>query len=119
MDDLPFPFRSAAAFESTIRAPVTSTFIPETAVRKLATPKVLTKIGTIIDPMTDEVLISTAKRNKETEEKMELENEKKPAPVKYQKRKKPAPTATPTKRSKMPKNQWHITDRPTTKSLKK
>nr|SVE73640.1 EOG090X08JJ [Daphnia atkinsoni] len=119
VDDLPFPFRSAAAFESTIRAPVTSTFIPETAVRKLATPKVLTKIGTIIDPMTDEVLISTAKRNKETEEKMELENEKKPAPVKYQKRKKSAPTATPTKRSKMPKNQWHITDKPATKSLKK
>ena len=73
MNDLPFPFRSAAAFESTIRAPVTSTFIPESAVRKLAAPKVLTKIGTVIAPMTDKVLISTVNRKKE----LELEDDKK------------------------------------------
>nr|SVE75839.1 EOG090X08JJ [Daphnia hispanica] len=119
VNDLPFPFRSAAAFESTIRAPVTSTFIPETAVRKLATPKVLTKIGTIIAPMTDEVLISTAKRNKETEDEMELEDTRKSTAGKYQKRKKSALTPHPTKKSKMRNNQWQITDKPVAKSLKK
>ncbi|XP_045025807.1 LOW QUALITY PROTEIN: U3 small nucleolar RNA-associated protein 14 homolog A-like [Daphnia magna] len=109
VNDLPFPFRSAASFEYKIRAPVTSTFIPETAVRKLAAPKVLTKIGTIIAPMTDDVLISAAKRNKETQDKMELENRKKPTPGKYQKRKKSSLITKPTKKSKIQKNQWQIT----------
>ncbi|XP_057369846.1 U3 small nucleolar RNA-associated protein 14 homolog A-like [Daphnia carinata] len=119
VNDLPFPFRSAAAFESTIRAPVTSTFVPESAVRKLTAPKVLTKIGTVITPMTDEVLISAAKRNKETEDTMELENSKKPTPGKYQKRQKSQLTTKPTKRSKIQKNQWQITDTSATNSLKK
>nr|SVE71131.1 EOG090X08JJ [Daphnia similis]SVE71763.1 EOG090X08JJ [Daphnia similis]SVE72390.1 EOG090X08JJ [Daphnia similis] len=119
VNDLPFPFHSAAAFEYKIRAPVTSTFIPETAVRKLAAPKVLTKIGTIIAPMTDEVLISAAKRNKETEDTIELENSKKPTSGKYQKRKKSSLIPKPTKKSKIQKNQWQITDTPATNSLKK
>nr|SVE78316.1 EOG090X08JJ [Daphnia lumholtzi] len=119
VNDLPFPFRSAASFEYKIRAPVTSTFIPESAVRKLAAPKVLTKIGTVIAPMTDEVLISAAKRNKETEDEMELENSKKATSGKYQKRKKSSLTTKPTKKSKIQKNQWQITDTPSTNSLKK
>nr|SVE86835.1 EOG090X08JJ [Daphnia similis] len=119
VNDLPFPFHSAASFEYKIRAPVTSTFIPESAVRKLAAPKVLTKIGTVIAPMTDEVLISAAKRNREKEDKMELENSKKPTPGKYQKRKKSSLTTKPTKKSKIQKNQWQITDTPSTNSLKK
>nr|SVE84338.1 EOG090X08JJ [Daphnia pulex] len=119
VDDLPFPFRSAAAFETTIRAPVTSTFIPETAVRKLAAPKVITKIGTVIAPMTDEVLISTTNRNKESDDKMELENVKKSSQVKDKKRKRSELTATPPNKRKVRKNEWKITDKPAAKSLKK
>lgn len=119
VDDLPFPFRSAAAFETTIRAPVTSTFIPETAVRKLAAPKVITKIGTVIAPMTDEVLISTTNRNKESDDKMELENVKKSSQVKDKKRKRSELTATPPNKRKVRKNEWKITDKPAAKSLRK
>nr|CAG4641809.1 EOG090X08JJ [Eurycercus lamellatus] len=73
VNDLPFPFKSAAAFESTIRAPVTSTFIPESASRKLTAPKVISKIGTIIAPMDEEAIISTATRTEETEDDQQLQ----------------------------------------------
>jgi len=68
VNQLPFPFRSVSAYESMIRAPVTSTFIPQTAVRKLAEPKIIKKIGTVIEPMTEEVLISTAKHEADSAE---------------------------------------------------
>ena len=58
---MPFPFRSAAAFESTIRAPVTSTFIPQTAALKLAAPNVISKIGSVIEPMSRYAIISPSK----------------------------------------------------------
>nr|CAG4650265.1 EOG090X08JJ [Sida crystallina] len=60
VSELPFPFRSVGAFESVIRAPVTATFIPETAVRKLAEPKVVTKMGTVIEPMTEDAIVKSA-----------------------------------------------------------
>ena len=60
VNELPFPFRSVAAFESTVRAPVTSTFIPQTAARKLAEPKVITKVGTVIEPMTEDAIVKQA-----------------------------------------------------------
>ena len=60
---MPFPFRSVAAYESTIRAPVTSTFLPQTAVRKLTEPKIIKKVGTVIHPMTEEALVSNANHN--------------------------------------------------------
>ena len=119
VNDLPFPFRSAVAFESTIRAPVTSTFIPETAVRKLATPKVITKIGTVIAPMTDEVLISTTNRSKESDDKIEHENMKKSSQFKDKKRKRSELTSSPANKRKVRKNEWKITDKPAAKSLKK
>nr|CAG4644072.1 EOG090X08JJ [Lepidurus arcticus] len=53
---LPFPFTSVAAFESSIRAPVAPTFVPETASRALTKPKVVTRLGTIIEPMDEEAL---------------------------------------------------------------
>nr|CAG4649451.1 EOG090X08JJ [Scapholeberis mucronata]SVE93701.1 EOG090X08JJ [Scapholeberis mucronata] len=61
VNDIPLSFKTVAAFESTIRAPVTSTFIPETASRKMTTPKVVSKIGTVIAPMTEEILMSKTK----------------------------------------------------------
>jgi len=63
VSELPFPFRSVAAYESTIRAPVTSTFLPQTAVRKLTEPKIIKKVGTVIHPMTEEALVSNANHN--------------------------------------------------------
>nr|SVE74266.1 EOG090X08JJ [Daphnia barbata] len=119
VNDLPFPFRSAAAFESTIRAPVTSTFIPETAVRKLAAPKVLTKIGTVIEPMTSDALIATANRNKEPEDKAEFANARRSPAYRDKKRKRSDMTARPVKKSNMRKNEWKITDKRATRSLKK
>ncbi len=76
VNDLPFPFRSAAAFESTIRAPVTSTFIPESASRQLSAPKVITKIGSVIEPMTEDAIIKTSKRT--NKENSDDEDEDKP-----------------------------------------
>lgn len=59
---MPSTFKSAAAFESTIRAPVTSTFIPQTAVNKLVAPKIVRKIGSIIEPISMATITGTAKR---------------------------------------------------------
>nr|CAG4651940.1 EOG090X08JJ [Triops cancriformis] len=53
---LPFPFTSVAAFESSIRAPVAPTFLPETASRALTKPKIVTRLGTVIEPMDEEAL---------------------------------------------------------------
>nr|SVE75209.1 EOG090X08JJ [Daphnia dolichocephala] len=119
VNDLPFPFRSAIAFESSIRAPVTSTFIPETAVHKLAAPKVITKIGTVIEPMSADVLISTANRNKETEDNGDLGNTKKSSGYIDKKRKRPELAGRPVKKPNMRKNDWKITDKHAKKSFKK
>lgn len=62
VDNLPHYFKSAAAFESSIRAPVTSTFIPQTAACKLAAPNVVRKIGGIIEPISKETISGTAER---------------------------------------------------------
>lgn len=96
---------------------MTSTFIPETAVRKLTAPKVITKIGTVIAPMTDEVLVSTTNRKKESDDKMEIEDAKKSSKVK-DKRKRSELTSIPPKKRKVQKNEWKITDKPAPKSLK-
>ncbi|XP_056397439.1 U3 small nucleolar RNA-associated protein 14 homolog A [Hyla sarda] len=61
--ELPFPFSSQQHFESTIRAPVGNTWNTERAVQNLTAPKVITKRGHIIDPITEDVFQkhSTAK----------------------------------------------------------
>ncbi|XP_013403803.1 LOW QUALITY PROTEIN: U3 small nucleolar RNA-associated protein 14 homolog A-like [Lingula anatina] len=51
VNDLPFPFSNIKQFESAIRAPIGKTWNPETAYRKMIRPKVLTKLGTVIEPM--------------------------------------------------------------------
>ena len=48
---IPFPFTSVNQFEASVRAPVGKTWNPETAYRKLIEPKVITKMGTVIEPM--------------------------------------------------------------------
>lgn len=61
VSDLPFPFTSVQDYESSIRAPITRTFVPETAHRVLTKPSIVTKIGTVIKPMDESVLLQTEK----------------------------------------------------------
>jgi U3 small nucleolar RNA-associated protein 14 len=56
VSDLPYPFNSVNDFEASVRAPIGSTWIPETAHRKLTAPRVIISQGQIIAPMTEEVL---------------------------------------------------------------
>ncbi|XP_045500648.1 U3 small nucleolar RNA-associated protein 14 homolog A [Colias croceus] len=61
VSELPFPFTSVSDYEASIRTPIGNTFIPETAHQKLIKPSVITRAGTIIDPMDEEQLL--VKRN--------------------------------------------------------
>ncbi|XP_062604678.1 uncharacterized protein LOC134266461 [Saccostrea cucullata] len=51
VSDLPFPYVSVDQYEQSIRAPIGKTWNPETAVRELVKPKVVTKLGSIIEPI--------------------------------------------------------------------
>ncbi|KAB0793348.1 hypothetical protein PPYR_12975 [Photinus pyralis] len=57
VSDVPFPFKTVKDFEASIRAPVGSTFVPETAFRRMIKPAVTTKAGAVIRPMTEEILL--------------------------------------------------------------
>lgn len=61
VSEVPFPFKKTKDFEASIRTPIGNTFIPETAFRKMIQPAVLTKMGTIIEPMTDDILLKKKK----------------------------------------------------------
>lgn len=49
--ELPFPFTSVKEYEASIRAPIGTTWLPQSAHRKLIAPTVSTKLGTVIEPM--------------------------------------------------------------------
>jgi U3 small nucleolar RNA-associated protein 14 len=51
-------------FEASIRAPIGNTWIPETAHRKLTKPSVITKLGAIIKPMDEDMLVNKEKKVK-------------------------------------------------------
>jgi len=57
VSSIPFPFTSVSDYEASIRAPIGSTFIPRTAHLKMIKPRVVTKAGTVIEPMTREQLV--------------------------------------------------------------
>ncbi|XP_019727914.1 U3 small nucleolar RNA-associated protein 14 homolog A [Hippocampus comes] len=61
VNTLPFPFTSHTQFESTLRSPLGRTWNTERAVKKLTKPKVITQLGTIIEPMTREELMKDKK----------------------------------------------------------
>ncbi|XP_022121000.2 U3 small nucleolar RNA-associated protein 14 homolog A [Pieris rapae] len=61
VSELPFPFTKVSDYEASVRTPLGNTFIPETAHKKLIRPNVITKAGTIIEPMDEEQLL--IKRN--------------------------------------------------------
>ncbi|RZC42217.1 U3 small nucleolar RNA-associated protein 14 A, partial [Asbolus verrucosus] len=58
VSEVPFPFKTVKDFEASIRAPISNTFVPETAYRKLIKPAVTTKMGTIIEPMSKDILLN-------------------------------------------------------------
>lgn len=60
--NLPFPFTSVADYEQSIRTPLGSDFVPATAHKLLTKPAVTTKLGTIIKPMNENMLIKPVRR---------------------------------------------------------
>lgn len=67
VNSLPFPFENHTQFESTIRCPLGRTWNTERTVKKITKPKVVTQLGTIIEPMAQEELVkvkvSTGKKH--------------------------------------------------------
>ncbi|XP_053694897.1 U3 small nucleolar RNA-associated protein 14 homolog A [Sabethes cyaneus] len=59
VNDLPFPFVSVKDYEASLRAPLGRTFIPETAHTTLVEPRVVTKKGTVIEPMKKDILLQS------------------------------------------------------------
>jgi len=57
VSNVPFPFTSISDYEASIRAPVGSTFVPRTAHLKMIKPRVKTRAGDIIEPMSREQLV--------------------------------------------------------------
>lgn len=63
VSDLPFPFTSVSDFEASIRAPIGTEFVPQIAHKVLTKPPIKTKLGTIIQPMDENNLISSMRKN--------------------------------------------------------
>lgn len=57
ISSVPFPFKSVQDFEASMRLPIGRDFIPASAHQKLTLPSVVTKAGTVIEPMTEDVLV--------------------------------------------------------------
>ncbi|XP_051528524.1 U3 small nucleolar RNA-associated protein 14 homolog A [Myxocyprinus asiaticus] len=54
---LPFPFQNTAQFESCIRTPIGQTWNTPITVKKMTAPKIVTKMGAIIEPVVKEDFI--------------------------------------------------------------
>ncbi|XP_049878648.1 U3 small nucleolar RNA-associated protein 14 homolog A [Pectinophora gossypiella] len=74
--EVPFPFTSVKDYEASIRAPLGNTFIPEKAHKKLIRPNVITKAGTIIEPMDEEELLVPRNRKFKNESVIKLLGQK-------------------------------------------
>ncbi|XP_023163399.1 U3 small nucleolar RNA-associated protein 14 homolog A [Drosophila hydei] len=62
VSSIPFPFKSLADYEASIRAPIGRNFVPETAFRMLTRPAVITRKGQVIDPMDESELVKPNRR---------------------------------------------------------
>ncbi|XP_001353140.1 U3 small nucleolar RNA-associated protein 14 homolog A [Drosophila pseudoobscura] len=62
VSSVPFPFRSLADYEASIRAPIGRNFVPETAFRMLTRPAVITRKGQVIEPMDESELVKPDRR---------------------------------------------------------
>ncbi|XP_015253942.1 PREDICTED: U3 small nucleolar RNA-associated protein 14 homolog A-like [Cyprinodon variegatus] len=65
---LPFPFENSTQFESCIRSPLGRTWNTERTVKKVTKPRVVTHLGTIIEPIAEEEL-QKANKNVVSKEK--------------------------------------------------
>lgn len=76
---VPFPFKSIKDFEASMRMPIGREFIPASAYNKLTEQKIVTKAGTIIEPMSEEVLVEMVdkKRGKFAKSKGKKNHKKK------------------------------------------
>ncbi|XP_067141019.1 U3 small nucleolar RNA-associated protein 14 homolog A [Centruroides vittatus] len=63
VNEIPFPFSSVQQFESTLRQPVGRTWNPETAFQRAIAPKIVTKMGQIIDPIDSDALLKKLKED--------------------------------------------------------
>ncbi|XP_078067663.1 U3 small nucleolar RNA-associated protein 14 homolog A [Mustelus asterias] len=61
VNQLPFPFSHQSQFEKSICAPIGKTWNTERATHKLTMPKIVTKMGTIIEPISEEDLLQNEK----------------------------------------------------------
>ncbi|XP_026881323.2 U3 small nucleolar RNA-associated protein 14 homolog A isoform X1 [Electrophorus electricus] len=61
VSQLPFPFQNSAQFESCMRSPVGQTWNTQNTVKKLTAPRVVTKLGAIIQPMAKEDFLKQKK----------------------------------------------------------
>ncbi|XP_017276579.1 U3 small nucleolar RNA-associated protein 14 homolog A [Kryptolebias marmoratus] len=69
VSSLPFPFEDHAQFESCMRAPLGRTWNTERTVKKVTKPRVLTRLGAIIEPMAEEELLKDQKKSSWTDSK--------------------------------------------------
>lgn len=60
ISQVPFPFKSIQDFEASMRMPIGRDFIPASAYEKLTIPKIVTKSGKVIEPMSEESLVQGA-----------------------------------------------------------
>jgi len=82
VSELPYPFTSIKDFEASLRAPISSTFVPQNAHLRLTQPAVKTKIGQVIEPMNEDVLVKkelekTQQGNKKNNKRFAAKNNKK------------------------------------------
>lgn len=68
VSDIPYPFKSVKDFEASIRAPIGRMFVPENAHKRLTAPPVVTKMGTIINPIDEDQLLKRLEEIKKLEE---------------------------------------------------
>ncbi|XP_078403190.1 U3 small nucleolar RNA-associated protein 14 homolog A isoform X1 [Cetorhinus maximus] len=63
VNELPFPFSHRNQFEKSICAPIGNTWNTERATQKLTMPKIVTKMGAIIEPISEDDLLQDTKKS--------------------------------------------------------
>ncbi|XP_045613433.1 U3 small nucleolar RNA-associated protein 14 homolog A [Procambarus clarkii] len=77
VSDLPYPFKSVKDFEASVRTPVGRMFVPEAVHKKLTAPPLVTKMGSVIEPMTEDVLLRHKQRGQSVGENPKKSKKKK------------------------------------------
>lgn len=78
---VPFPFKTIKDYQASLRFPIGRDFVPASAHNKLTESSVTTRAGTIIEPMTEDVLVNNQeqikRKNKKNKHHMKNKNRKK------------------------------------------